>query len=157
MPEDPGIKDALERVDSDPASAFEAAILSPLHNVPRPVGGRRYLLLDALDEALVHSKRPTIVEVLATRINRLPPWLGIVATTRSEPGVLSQLRGLPAQALKADDPKNQDDVLAFLEDRLSEPRLRNKVEASDKTLEDVAMEFLRSSAGNFLRAGETTA
>ena len=111
----PGIKDALERADYDPASAFEAAILSPLHSVPKAVGNRRYLLIDALDEALTHSKRPTILEVLAARINLLPPWLGIVATTRSEPGVLSQLRGLPAQALKADDPKNQDDVRAFLE------------------------------------------
>ena len=150
MLEDAGIKDALERADSDPASAFEAAVLSPLHSVPKTAGDRRYLLIDALDEALMHSKRPTIVEVLAARINRLPPWLGIVATTRSEPGVLSQLRGLPAQALKADDPKNQDDVLAFLQRRLSESGLRNKVEASGKTLDDVALGVLRSSAGNFL-------
>jgi hypothetical protein len=119
MLEDPGINDALERVDTDPASAFEAAVLSPLHSVPKTAGDRRYLLIDALDEALMHPKRPTIVEVFAARINRLPPWLGIVATTRSEPGVLSQLRGLPAQALKADDPKNQDDVRAFLQRRLS--------------------------------------
>jgi len=83
MLEDPAIKDALERVDSDPASALEAAVLSPLHRVPETVGDRRYLLIDALDEALVHTKRPTIVEVLAARIKQLPPWLGIVATTRS--------------------------------------------------------------------------
>jgi hypothetical protein len=150
MLEDPGIKGALERADTDPASAFEAAILSLLHSVPKTVADRRYLLIDALDEALMHRKRPTIVEVLAARINRLPSWLGIVATTRSEPGVLSQLRGLPAQALKADDPKNQDDVLAFLQRRLSEPSLRNKVDASGKTLEDVGTGLLRSSAGNFL-------
>jgi hypothetical protein len=68
-------------------------------------GNRRYLLIDALDEALMHPKRPTIVEVLAARINRLPPWLGIVATTRSEPGVLSQLRGLPAQVSQGERPK----------------------------------------------------
>jgi len=150
MLEDPGIKDALERVDSDPASALEAAVLSPLHSVPKTAGDRRYLLIDALDEALVHTKRPTIVEVLAARIKQLPPWLGIVATTRSGLGVLRQLRGLPAQPLKAGDPKNQDDVLAFLEDRLNEASLRNKVEASGKALEDVALDLLRSSAGNFL-------
>jgi hypothetical protein len=150
MLEDAGIKDALERADSDPASAFEAAVLSPLHSVPKTGGDRRYLLIDALDEALMHSKRPTIVEVLAARINQLPAWLGIVATTRSEPGVLSQLRGLLAQALKADDPKNQDDVRAFLQRRLHEPRLRAKVEASGKTFEEVATGLLRSSAGNFL-------
>jgi WD40 repeat protein len=150
MLEDAGIKDALERADSDPASAFEAAILSPLHSIPKTIGDRRYLLIDALDEALTHPKRPTIIEVLAARIGRLPPWLGIVATTRSEPGVQSQLRGLPAQALKADDPKNQNDVLAFLRRRLSESGLRNKVEASGKTLDDIALSVLRSSAGNFL-------
>jgi WD40 repeat protein len=150
MLDDPVIKEALDRADTDPASAFEAAILSPLHEVPRPDGNRRYLLIDALDEALAHPKRPTIVEVLAARINRLPPWLGIAATTRSEPGVLSQLRGLPAQALEADDPKNQGDVLAFLQRRLSESGLRNKVEASGKTLDDVALDVLQSSAGNFL-------
>jgi hypothetical protein len=64
--------------------------------------------------------------------------------------VLSQLRRLPAKALEADDPKNQDDVRAFLEDRLSEPSLRNKVEASGKPLEDAVLDFLRSSAGTFL-------
>ena len=73
MLDDPGIKDALDRADTDPASAFEAAVLSPLHRVPRTDGNRRYLLIDALDEALTHPKRPTIVEVLAARINRLPP------------------------------------------------------------------------------------
>jgi WD40 repeat protein len=145
-----GIRSALERADSDPASAFEAAVLSPLHNIPRTVGDRRYLLIDALDEALMYSKRPTIVEVLAARMNRLPSWLGIVATTRNEPGVLRQLRGLPAQALKADDPKNEGDVLVFLQCRLSESGLRDKVEASGKTLNDVALGVLRSSAGNFL-------
>jgi WD40 repeat protein len=152
MLEDPGIQGALERADSDPASAFEAAILSPLHSVPKTAGHRRYLLVDALDEALTHPKRPTIVEVLAARINRLPAWLGIVATTRSEPGVLSQLRGLPAQALKADDPKNLEDVLAFLQHRLSEPGLLKKVQASGKKLQDVALGVLRSSTGNFLFA-----
>lgn len=150
MLEDPGIKDALERADTDPASAFEAAILSPLYEAPRPNGNRRYLLIDALDEALAHPKRPTIVEVLAARIKQLPPWLGIVATTRGEPGVLRQLRGLPAQALEADDPKNKDDVLAFLQLRLGEPGLRNKVEGSGKTLEEFATGLLLSSAYNFL-------
>jgi hypothetical protein len=64
--------------------------------------------------------------------------------------VLSQLRGLPAQALKADDPKNKDDVQAFLHDRMSQPSLRNKVEASGKRFEELATGLLRSSAGNFL-------
>ena len=150
MLEDPGIKDALERVDTDPASAFEGAILGPLHKVPKPDGNRRYLLIDALDEALAHSKRPTIVDVLGARLRRMPSWLGIVATTRGGPDVLSKLRGLPAQTLEANDPKNQDDVRAFLKRRLSEPSLRAKAEAGGKTLEELTTALLRSSAYNFL-------
>jgi hypothetical protein len=42
------------------------------------------------------------------------------------------------------------DVLAFLEDRLSEPSLRSKIENSGKALEDVSLDLLRSSGGNFL-------
>jgi hypothetical protein len=48
MLEDPGIKDALERADSDPASAFEDAVLWPLHSLPKTAEDRRYLLIDAL-------------------------------------------------------------------------------------------------------------
>ena len=103
-----------------------------------------------MDEALAHPKRPTIVEVLAARIHYLPRWLGIVATTRSEPAVLSQLRGLLFQAIRADDPKNMGDVEAFILRRLREPALDAKVSASGKTLEEVATALLRSSAGNFL-------
>jgi hypothetical protein len=59
MLENPGSRDALERADTDLASALEAAVLSPLHNVPRTVGDRRYLLIDALD-ASMHSERPPL-------------------------------------------------------------------------------------------------
>jgi len=69
----------------------------------------------------------TIVDVLGAPKTHAP-WLGVVATTRGEPGVLSQLRGLPAQTLEANDPKNQDDVRAILQHRLSEPSLRAKAE-----------------------------
>jgi hypothetical protein len=40
------------------------------------------------------ARRPTIVEVLSTRLAFLPSWLGVVATTRGERDVLNQLRGL---------------------------------------------------------------
>jgi hypothetical protein len=148
--DDPEIKDALERADTDPASAFERAILGPLHELPKPDGNRRYLLIDALDEALAHPKRPTIVDVFSARLRRLPSWLGIVATTRGESDARSQLRGLPVQTLEANNPKNQDDVRTFIQRRLSEPSLRAQAEASGKMLEELATDLLRSSAYNFL-------
>ena len=52
MLEDPPIVEALENVQKDPANAFETAILGPLKKLREPEEGRRFLLVDALDEAL---------------------------------------------------------------------------------------------------------
>ena len=82
MLEESVIADTLRFSDTDPACAFENAILGPLHRFQQPECGRRYLLIDALDEALARVQRPTIVDLLSARLNLLPPWLGIVATTR---------------------------------------------------------------------------
>ena len=150
MLEDPGIVNALQFGDTDPASAFEGAILGPLHRLRQPDDGRRYLLVDALDEALMRPQRPTIVDVLSARLDRLPSWLRIVATTRSEPSVLRQLGGLSARILSAEDPRNRDDVRHFIERRLAEPVLRDKAQASGETLPAIEEGLLKSSAGNFL-------
>jgi WD40 repeat protein len=150
MLEEAVIVDLLQFAESDPASAFESAILGPLHKLRQPVGGRRYLLVDALDEALMRTQHPTIVDLLSTRLNLLPPWLRIVATTRNEPSVLSQLRGLRAHTLSAQDPRNQDDLRNFVHHRLDEPALRDKANASAKTLTELTSTLLRTSAGNFL-------
>jgi WD40 repeat protein/serine/threonine protein kinase len=150
MLEGSGIAEVLQFAETDPASAFESAILGPLHKLRRPDGPRRYLLIDALDEALMRTRRPTIVDLLSPRLNLLPPWLRIVATTRGEPSVLSQLGNLRAHTLSTQDPRNQDDVCNFIQHRLAEPALREKAGASGKTLTELASKLLRSSAGNFL-------
>src|SRR3984893_1586892 len=128
------IPDTLRRSDTDPISAFEAAILGPLHKITMPEGDRCYLLIDSLDEALTRVHRPTIVDALSTRLDRLPSWLGIVATTRNDPGVLSQLGGLRARILSAQDPRNQDDVRRFIRYRLAQPILRDQARGSSRML-----------------------
>jgi WD40 repeat protein/serine/threonine protein kinase len=150
MLEGSAIANFLQRADTDPVSAFEAAILGPLHNIRQPDEGRSYLLIDSLDEALTRVHRPTILDVLSTRIDRFPSWLGILATTRNDPSLLSQLRGLCAHVLSAEDPRNQDDVRRFIQSRLAESILRDKAKAGGKTPAGVANDLLKSSAGNFL-------
>jgi hypothetical protein len=116
VPKYPAIVKVLEEADEDPASAFEAAILAQLHQLREPALTGRYLLIDALDEALARTKGQTIVDLLSSRINRLPPWLRIVATTRNEQNVLNQLRGLTARELDAHDEQNLSDVRRFIAD-----------------------------------------
>jgi WD40 repeat protein/serine/threonine protein kinase len=146
----PSIINALRRADTDPESAFEFAVLGPLHQVPQPQKDRYYLLIDALDESLARAHPPTIFDVLYTRLDRLPPWLGLIATTRNDPNVLNPLRSLRVQIITAQDPKNQIDVRRFIRFRLREAPFRQKAKTDRQVLARLEDDLLRSSAGNFL-------
>ena len=141
---------SLRRADTDPESAFEAAVLAPLHKIKLLQTKRCYLLIDALDESLARAGPPTIFDVLCTRLDRLPPWLGLIATTRNDPGVLNPLRSLRVQIISAQDRKNLDDVRQFIRSQLGEAPFRIKAEADRKVPAKLETDLLRSSAGNFL-------
>lgn len=151
MLQDAALVQALQDADDDPASAFEAAILSPLHKL-QPPNRRRYLLVDALDEALTHSRRPTIVDLLTSRIARLPHWLGIVATTRGERNVMDRLTGLAGRKLDAQEPRNQDDVQSFIAARLAQEPLHTAALADGRPFDALVKGLLGASQGNFLYA-----
>jgi hypothetical protein len=131
----PAYADALastaveEALSLDPVSAFAGGILTPLEGIPRPDDDIRYVLIDALDEALTHRESLNIVTVLASRLNRLPAWLRLVATTRKEEGVLrrSELSGLRAWEISAEDERNLDDIERFLAHRLGQPALAGRL------------------------------
>jgi WD40 repeat protein/serine/threonine protein kinase len=148
--ESPSLISALRRADTDPDSAFEFAVLGPLHQVPQPQKNRYYLLIDALDESLARAHPPTIFDVLRTRLDRLPPWLGLIATTRNDPSVLNPLRSLRVQIISAQDPKNQDDVRRFIRSRLRDATFGQMAKADRKVFESLEDDLLCSSAGNFL-------
>jgi WD40 repeat protein/serine/threonine protein kinase/endogenous inhibitor of DNA gyrase (YacG/DUF329 family) len=141
---------SLRRADTDPESAFEAAVLAPLHKIKQPHRKRCYLLIDALDESLARAGPPTIFDVLCTRLERLPPWLGLIATTRNDPTVLNPLRSLRVQIVSAQDRKNHDDVRRFIRSQLGEAPFRLKAEADPTISAKLETDLLRSSAGNFL-------
>jgi WD40 repeat protein/serine/threonine protein kinase len=141
---------SLRRADTDPESAFEAAVLSPLHKIERLQTKRCYLLIDALDESLAHAGSPTIFDVLCTRLDRLPLWLGLIATTRNDPSILNPLRSLRVQIISAQDQKNQDDVRRFVRSQLREAPFALKAQADSKIPARLETDLLRSSAGNFL-------
>ncbi len=151
--DDPQIEAALgeARCETDPASAFEEGILNPLHRVPTPAGGARYILIDALDEALAVRDGLSIVTLLSpSRLDRLPGWLRVVATTRKEPDVLRRLSGLRAEEIRADEPHNLDDIERFLTHRLGQPGLQGRLQASGVSPEEAIRRLREKSGGNFL-------
>jgi WD40 repeat protein len=150
----PSVKEALEdkRCESDPGGAFLEGILQPLQKIAPPEEGVRYILIDALDEALYHAGANNIVEILATRIDRLPSWLRVLATTRNEPAVLQRLSGLRAKSIDASDPRNLGDLAAYIHQRLCEPSLAERLTEA-RIQAGVAVERIcEKSAGNFLYA-----
>ena len=130
--DDPKVEAALgeARCQEDPYSAFEEGILGPLHALHAPPGGARYILIDALDEALALHEGPSLVALLAARLDRLPGWLRVVATARKDPEVLRQLSGLRAEEIRAEDPRNLDDIERFLAHRLGQPALQGRLAQS---------------------------
>jgi hypothetical protein len=151
--DDPTVQEVLSvgSCEQDPASAFEAGVLAQLEYVPAPAEGVRYLLIDALDEALTQRAGGlTIVDLLASRLGRLPGWLRVVATTRKEPAVLDRLRGLRAQTLDAQDPRNRVDQARFLHQRLRSPQLAELLAAARLSHAEANERLLDKSAGNFL-------
>ena len=150
---EPAVNDALkeEKCISDPGTGFEHGILSPLESLPAPDEGVRYVLVDALDEAL-KTKGTTIVDVLAPRLRRLPAWLRVVATTRRDPSVLRELSGLRAQQLDASDPRNLSDIDRYIAKRIAEPNLAERLAASRCRSEDARRMLCEKADGNFLYA-----
>ena len=152
MVADPEIGRVLAKVDADPASVFETVVLGGLGRLSPPPDGVRFILVDALDEALTWNRRPTIVDVLSARIERLPGWLKLVVTTRRDPPVQERLRGFRTLSVDAQDPRGRDDLRRFIEERLRDPAMRPQVSASKRTLKATASRLLAASEDNFLAA-----
>lgn len=149
----PRVKAALSEANckDDPVSSFENGILGPLETIGPPDDGVRLLLVDGLDEALTHRAASfNIVSLLATRVERLPKWLRLVATTRKDPAVLNRLQGLRARELDAQDPRNLKDIEAYVTRRLESPDLVEHLHSAGTTGAAVAARLLERSEGNFL-------
>ncbi len=137
---------------TNPINAFEAGVLAPLQKVAAPQGGARYLLVDALDETLAAGavQGPGLVTLLAARLEQLPPWLRLVATTRREAAVQARLRGLRAWTLDAQDPRNRDDVERYVLQRLGEEPLTGRLRDRVTLAEEMARVLAEKGEGNFL-------
>ncbi len=127
--------------DSDPASALEGAIVAPLIDLAPPEG-IRWIVLDALDEALGgdvsgRPRGPLVPALLAPRIQRLPSWIRLLATSRPDPAALRGFEAARRLRLDAADARNCADLDQWLASRLPEA---------------TATRLANLAAGNFLYA-----
>lgn len=146
-----------ESCQNDPIQAFRALVLERLRVLTPPDNSVRVLLVDALDEALAlkDAKSKTIVDVLACTTEWFPEWLRLIATTRREKDILKKFTArnelpLTAKHDKTLHEKNLDDVALYINTRLKEPKLSERLAGSKITPFDLSRTLVDKSDGNFL-------
>jgi tetratricopeptide (TPR) repeat protein len=140
------ILDEVEKHDAP--SLWSELIAEPLHGqIERQ---RLAIVIDGLDEATEGGDN-AIVKLLAAEIEKLPRWIGVVVTGRSDPEVAQRLTRYRPEVLSGEDPANVADLRAYLEQWLaSEPLSSSERERTTATL-------LERSEGIFLYVTEVRA
>lgn len=146
------LRNALEQLSAtDPVAAFETGILSALRALSPP-SEIKYLLVDALDESLIEG-RSTIASLLHWEIlEGLPSWLRLVATSRREPEVLSELSGLRALNIDAIGSDGLRDVETYIRQFINNTELHDTIAKSNFSQDDVVHRLAKRANGNMLYA-----
>ena len=76
---------------------------------------RLVVVIDALDEASDCNANNPLVDLLVTRLAHLPTWLNFVITSRPNQEIVAKLQGFAPFELDTEDPRNRDDLNAYLE------------------------------------------
>jgi tetratricopeptide (TPR) repeat protein len=148
----PGFTEAVEAKHpqmrrSVAADAFRELIVEVTRAIPASPRAQ-LIIVDSLDEAMDQSGE-TVVDVLVQQASDLPIWLRILATTRPEEPILQRIRTLNVFELMAERAENRADVRSFLEHRLAQPSIKQRL--GDDGI-DVAAQLEALSEGNFLYA-----
>ena len=99
------------------ADLFNSLFSEPLNGlIPRE--HRLVVIIDALDEATdAHGQNP-LVDLLVTRLSKLPSWLNFVVTSRPNPEVVAKLQGFAPFELDTEDKRNREDLAVYLQNGL---------------------------------------
>jgi len=107
--------------------------------------GRLLILIDGLDEEFVYDGA-TVLPHLLGRLQKLPPQVRFLLTTRNEDRVLEHFRGQPSLNLITDQPPKVDDVREFASARLRGSALQ------PARAQDLATRLSKAAEGVFLYA-----
>jgi len=151
---DSSLHEALSpwRRETDPAGALGEGVLGPLDALDAPESGVCYVVVDALDEALVAEdpvSQTTIVEVLASRLDQLPTWLRLVVTAREAEPVVEQLPGPRVCRIDTGDERNLEDIRRYVAKRLDGKKVAEQADAAGMSREQVAEILEKKSGGSF--------
>ncbi len=149
---------------NDPTTMLSQGVLAALHTMP--MDGIRYILVDALDEAVGGPEtagQMTIPQLLAQASEEFPPWLKLIATTRRDGRVLPLFQDAERCFLGEAVAAQREDVLRYVELRFAELDPGTVLGLPEADRRQAAATIAERAAGNFqyadtvlneLRSGE---
>ena len=135
---------------NDPTTMLSQGVLAALHAIP--VEGTRYILVDALDEAVggpETGNQITIPQLLAQASEDFPPWLKLIATTRRDGRVLPLFQNAERCFLGEGVVAQREDVLQYVQRRFAEFDLGSALGSSDTDRRQAVAAIAERAAGNF--------
>jgi tetratricopeptide (TPR) repeat protein len=110
-------REKVEKKSAD--DLFEYLISEPLNRAGKiPEATRLMLVIDGLDEAGRNDGRNALAALLQKHAWSLPPWLGIVITSRPEPYLVQLLNQFEATEFDGQTPQNLQDLRDYIDARL---------------------------------------
>lgn len=110
-------KDKVQKKTAD--DLFSYLITEPLNVSGKiPEATRLSLVIDALDEAGRNDGSNALADLIHKHADKLPPWLGIIVTSRPEPYLEQQLGGFDATSIEGGTDHNLQDLRDYLNQKL---------------------------------------
>jgi hypothetical protein len=135
---------------NDPITMLSQGVLAALHGIP--IEGTRYVLIDALDEAIGNfdnAGQITIPQLLAQASEEFPSWLKLVATTRRDGRVLPLFQHAERCFLGGSVAAQREDLRNYVERRFAELDLGTTVEPREADQHQAVAAIAEHAAGNF--------
>ena len=131
----------------DARTLFDRLLVQPLSGgFPEP-GGRRLVIIDALDEA-ARGTQDDAIEICSSEFVKTPSWLRLVVTSLPDSTIENAFASFATERLDATSDKNRQDIQTFVDIQLRE--LLTKTRQADHAVQSI----VDLSGGSFLYAAQ---
>ena len=135
-------KEKVEKKSSD--DLFTYLITEPLNVLGKiPEATRLAIVIDALDEAGRNDGTNALADLMYKHADNLPPWLGIIVTSRPEPYLEQQFSKFEATLIEGGTEENLQDLKDYLQEQLAPSITETK-----RT--EIINQVIEKSGGTFL-------
>lgn len=135
-------------------AAFEALLAAPLRQAVASASSPDvFLLVDALDELRPSPQRAALLSLLGQKLPTLPACVRVIVTSRPEAAVVEALGDLRPLVLTQNDVQQQDDLAAFVQQRVV---AETSLATASTSEQQAAVEAVQAAVAGVFRAARLT-